>query len=144
MREVTFLKLCETKRFREGGEFHWDKTERVYKLDVHFGDSERKDFCATGNDFWSDTILVKVLKDEVSVVSLEIMRNKRRIGVFLLKHPLAELVFSVWARKDFLVTAFVLDYAEIGDVFTIVLRGLKVEKHQVFGVFYVVFHGHII
>ena len=115
MREVTFLKLCETKRFREGGEFHWDETERVYKLDVHFGDSERKDFCPTGNDFWSDTILVEVWKDEVPVVSLEIMRDKRRIGVFLLKHPLAEFILSVWARKDFLVTAFVLDYAEIGD-----------------------------
>jgi hypothetical protein len=25
MREVTLLKLCETKRFREGGEFHWDE-----------------------------------------------------------------------------------------------------------------------
>jgi hypothetical protein len=72
------------------------------------------------------------------------MRDKRRIRVFLLKHPLAKLVFSVWPRKDFLVTAFVLDYAEIGDVFTIVLRALKVEEHQVFGVFYVVFHGHII
>ena len=72
------------------------------------------------------------------------MCDKGRIGVFLLKHPLAKLVFSVWARKDFLVTAFVLDYTEIGEVFTIVLRAFEVEEHQVFSVFHVVFHSHIV
>ena len=72
------------------------------------------------------------------------MRDKRRIRVFLLKYPCAELVFSVWARKDFLVTAFVLDYAQIGDVFTVVLRAFEVEEHQVFSVFHVVFHSHIV
>jgi hypothetical protein len=72
------------------------------------------------------------------------MRDKRRIRVFLLEYPRAKLVFSAWARKDFLVTAFVLDYAQIGDVFTIILRALKVEEHQVFGVFHVIIHGHIV
>ena len=72
------------------------------------------------------------------------MCDKHRNGVFLLKYPCAELVFSVWARKDFLVTAFVLDYAQIGDVFTVVLRAFEVEEHQVFSVFHVVFHSHII
>ena len=72
------------------------------------------------------------------------MCDERRIGVFLLKYQCAELVFSVWARKDILVTAFVLDHAEIGEVFTIVLRTLKVEKHQVLGVFHVIIHGHVI
>jgi hypothetical protein len=47
-------------------------------------------------------------------------------------------------RKDVLVTAFVLDYAEIGDVFTIVLHTFKVEEHQILGVFHVIIHGHII
>jgi hypothetical protein len=70
------------------------------------------------------------------------MCDKHSVGVFLLKYPCAELVFIVWARKYFLVTAFVLDYAhEIGDVFTIVLRALKVE---VFGVFPVITHCHIV
>jgi hypothetical protein len=69
------------------------------------------------------------------------MRDKRNAGVFLLKYPRAEFVFSVWARKD---TAFVLDYAQIGDVFTIILRTLKVEERQVFGVFHVIIHSHII
>jgi hypothetical protein len=72
------------------------------------------------------------------------MRDKRNAGVFLLKYPRTEFVFSVWARKNFLVTAFVLDYAQIGDVFTIILRTLKVEEHQVFGVFHVIIHSHII
>jgi hypothetical protein len=72
------------------------------------------------------------------------MCDKRRIDVFLLKYPCAELVFSVWPRKDFLVTAFVLDYAQIGDVFTVVLRAFEVEEHQVFSVFHVVFHSHIV
>ena len=35
MREVTFLKLCETKRFREGGEFHWDEAKRIDEFNVH-------------------------------------------------------------------------------------------------------------
>ena len=144
MRKVTFLKLCETKRFREGGEFHWDEAKGIDEFNVHFGDSERKDFCATSNNLRCDTVLVEVLQNEVPVVGLKIMCDKRCIGVFLLKHPLAKLVFSVWARKDFLVTAFVLDYAQIGDVFTIVLRALKVEEHQVFSVFHVIIHGHIV
>jgi hypothetical protein len=35
MREVTFLKLCETKRFRECGEFYWDEAKRIDELNVH-------------------------------------------------------------------------------------------------------------
>jgi hypothetical protein len=32
MREVTFLKLCETKRFRESGEFHWEEAKESMNL----------------------------------------------------------------------------------------------------------------
>jgi hypothetical protein len=35
MREVTLLKFCETKRFRKGGEFHWDEAEGIDEFDVH-------------------------------------------------------------------------------------------------------------
>ena len=96
MREVTLLKLCETKRFREGGEFHWDETLRVYNL-MFISDTVRERIFATrviisGVIY---TVLIEVLKNEVPVVSMEIMRDKRRIGVFLLKYPCAELVFSV-------------------------------------------------
>ena len=35
MREVNFLKLCETKRFRESGEFHWDEAKGIDEFNVH-------------------------------------------------------------------------------------------------------------
>jgi hypothetical protein len=34
MREVTFLKLSETKRFRERGEFHWFEAKGIDEFNV--------------------------------------------------------------------------------------------------------------
>jgi hypothetical protein len=84
------------------------------------------------------------LKNEVPIVGLEVLRDKRFVGVFLLKYPCAELVFSVWARKDFLVTAFVLHHAQDLERVYHILRAFEVEEHRVLGVFHVIIHGRIV
>ena len=70
-----------------------------------------------------------MLQDEISIVSLEVMGDKGRVGVFLGEDPLADFVFGVGTQEHFLVTDFVLDYAEIRDVLAVVLRTLEIEEH---------------
>ena len=76
-----------------------------------------------------------MLQDKISVVSLEVMRDEGRVGIFLGEEPLAEFIFGVGAQEHFLVAAFILDYTEIGDMPSIVLGTLEIKKHQVLVLF---------
>ena len=108
MGEITLLEFGETKRLWKGCQFHRDEAERVDEFNVHFWNSKGKNFCTTGNDLWSDAIFVQVLQDEISVISLEIVSDKRSVCVFVVKDPLAKFVFRAPARKHEFLTAFVL------------------------------------
>ena len=70
-----------------------------------------------------------------------------KVGIFSGEEPLAEFVFGVGAQEYFLVSAFILDHAEIGDMLSIILGALKVKKHQAlvsFVVATVTLHSNII
>ena len=97
MVEISLLKFGETKRLWKGCQFHRDETKRVDEFNVHFWNSKGKNFCTTGNDLGSDAIFVQVLQDEISVIGLEIVSNKRGVCVFILKDPLAKFVFGAGA-----------------------------------------------
>ena len=75
------------------------------------------------------------------------MSDEGRVGIFSGEEPLAEFVFGVGAQEHFLVSAFVLDYTEIGDMLSIILGAFKFKKHQAlvsFVVATVILHNDII
>ncbi|CAB4044754.1 Hypothetical predicted protein, partial [Paramuricea clavata] len=54
------LVLSTVKEMREeDGEFHWIEAKEIDEFNVNLLHGEGKDFCATSNNFWSDTILVE-------------------------------------------------------------------------------------
>ena len=132
MGEITLLKFGETKRLRKGCQFHRDEAERVDQFNVHFWNSKGKNFCTTSNDLWSDAIFVQVLQDEISVIGLEIVSDKRSVCVFIFKDPLAKFVFGAPARKHEFLAAFVLCHTKVWNVFSMVLGTLEIEENKVF------------
>ena len=131
MGEIALLKFGETKRLWKGCQFHRDEAERVDEFNVHFWNSKGKNFCTTGNDLWSDAIFVQVLQDEISVIGLEIVSDKRSVCVFIFKDPLAKFVFGSLARKHEFLAAFVLCHTKVWNVFSMVLGTLEIEENKV-------------
>ena len=87
-----------------------NKVQRIDKFDLEHVDREGKNFSTTHKDIVLHSVVAEVLKNEITVVALKIVRYET-VGVFFRKPPLAKQGTSFVTPKYSFLSFFILKNA---------------------------------